>query len=329
LFSCIGVLNWLLGQFFESSPTGSSWKITSRKFFWYLLPLIALLWIAIGYRLLEYGLTEVRAIVVYLTVFLSINALYFGFVSKAKIIFLPLSLLITGLLYQNGGPLSTKALSFSSQMKQWNQIKNAPKDNTYNDAKNILRYLSSYHSEKAAEYCLQCDSAFIQPDFVNNYDWANEQLNESKITFKEDTSEVTISSYVRFESNGPINVSGYSECLPISNQSPDEYQAFGDGTTAYIRIENVSDLAHQNERLAIVLSKQSAVIHTAFIGNLQAELEKKIESDRINGETFVREKFSVDFVFDGKPYRFITSEIGYDVADQKIYTIDGYLLRKN
>jgi hypothetical protein len=58
-------------------------------------------------------------------------------------------------------------------------------------------------------------------------------------------------------------------------------------------------------------------------------LEKKIESERINGETFIREKFSVDFVFEGKSYRFITADIGYDVADQKIYTIDGYLLRKN
>ena len=329
LFSCIGVLNWLLGQFFESTPTGSSWKITSRKFFWYLLPLIVLLWIAIGYRLLEYGLTEVRAIVVYLAVFLSINALYFGFVSKVKIIFLPLSLLIIALIYQNGGPLSAKSLSFSSQMKQWNQIKNAPNDNTYDDAKNVLRYLSSYHSEKAAEYCLQCDSAFIQPGFVNNYEWANEQLNESKLTFKEDTSEVAISSYVRVESKGPINILGYSECIPISNQTPDEYQAFGDEITAYIRIENVSDPAHQNERLAIILSKQSEVIHTAFIGNLQAELEKKIESERINGETFVREKFSIDFDFDGKSYRFVTSDIGYDVSEQKIYNIQGYLLRKN
>ncbi len=324
LFCCIGVLNWLLGQYFKSEKS-SRWTITSNAFFWYIIPLIVLLWIAIGYRLLEYGLTETRAIVVYLALFLSLITVYFGFFPKTKLMALPLTLLIIALLFEHGGPISARSLSFQSQLNQWNKIKNQPTVYTASQARDVLSYLSRNHPEHADQFCIECQPENLTIDVVNDYYWANEQLNAGKYAFQADTNDTEVSRIVQFENHQSINLSGFEEMIEITTQERDT--EFSNGIQAKINTENVDDPNHQNESMQIQLRRKDKVVHTAFIGEIKTKAQQSSKVQDHSGEV-IQEQFSIDFWYNLDQYRFIVAEMNYDTETRDLYYIKGHLLFK-
>ncbi len=324
LFCCIGVFNWLLGQPFKTEFS-SKWSITSNRFFWYIIPLIVLLWWAIGYRLLEYGLTEVRAIVVYLALFLSFITLYFGFAPKTRIIVVPITLLMVTFLFQHGGPLSAKSLSFHSQMEQWNNIKEQSNAYTANEAKDVLRYLSRYHPEQAALYCLQCDTNSLHVEIVEDYDWAANQMESAKLSFKEDSIETSVNRIVRFENNQSIALSDYQEMIEINTQESDVH--FSDGLSARIITENIDDPEHQNETIQIQFRNKEGVVHSAFIGQMKEKIKLSVRSTAHSND-LICEYFTIDFAYNDNQYRFITTELNYDQDSDQLYYMKGHLLLK-
>ncbi len=322
LFCCIGVINWLLGQPFKTEFS-SKWSITSHRFFWYIIPLIVLLWIAIGYRLLEYGLTETRAIVVYLALFLSLITVYFGFFPKAKLIALPLNLLIITLLFEHGGPISARSLSFQSQLNQWNKIKEQPSAFTEIQANDVLKYLSRYHPEQASQFCVQCQPENLTIEVVDDYSWANGQIKGGNFSFQAGTFEAAVSRVVQFENHQSINLSGFEEMIEITNQERD-FQ-FSNGIQAKINTENVDDPNHQNESVQIQLRRQGSLIHTAFIGEIKTKAQQLCKS---NLDGIIQEQFIIDFSYNLDQYRFIVSEMNYDTETRDLYYIKGHLLYK-
>ena len=89
-----------------------------------MLPLLVMLWIAICTRVLAYGLTESRALVLYLAIWLTFISLYNGFYKRRSLLAFPISLFIITFLYQWGGPLSAHSISFKSQSKRTEEIMN-------------------------------------------------------------------------------------------------------------------------------------------------------------------------------------------------------------
>ncbi|MBM3427961.1 MAG: DUF4153 domain-containing protein, partial [Bacteroidetes bacterium] len=295
--------------------------------FLYLFPLIGLLWYAITYRLLEYGLTETRAIVVFLAFFLTLVAILFYFKPKTHIIAIPSILLVASFAYINGGPLSAARLSYHSQMRQWNLIKSNPSQYTYDHAVNVLRYLSDYHPNQVSSYCVECDT--IAKLEVGEYYWANQQI-ETDWGFKQDTSVFFENEYTDLiiESAGPLKIAGYNEMVSISRNSNWDLQKFSNGHCARIIADVVSNPENQNETLQIVMHDQSGHQQSFFFGNQLKILVDEWRKNKSNQDRNIEGQIIFDFNFEGKSFRFLSSYISYEVDSNIIDGINGELLMK-
>lgn len=98
-FSVAGILTYLL-NFYLRDDNRTALTNLFHKWFWpVLLPMTLLLFIAISRRIGDYGVTEARFLVAHLGVWLFITSLYFIISKKDDIRFIPVSLLVFGLLW--------------------------------------------------------------------------------------------------------------------------------------------------------------------------------------------------------------------------------------
>ena len=121
VFCTLGILTILLAEPFRNMESNWVGKF-AKIFYWLMLPLLVMLWIAICTRVLAYGLTESRALVLYLAIWLTFISLYNGFYKKKSLLAFPISLFIIAFLYQWGGPLSAHSISFKSQSRRTEEI---------------------------------------------------------------------------------------------------------------------------------------------------------------------------------------------------------------
>ena len=213
LISCVSVLGILTVLLFY--PYGllkdNAWiKKFTKAFYFSLFPLIAILFIAIGIRIGDYGITINRYVIVLLGFWLIINASYFSFV-RSNIKFVPMSLaIILGLM--SFGPWGMFAISENNQTNRLlsilnnnNLIKNGKNvneviwetdslpnqlysitpntnenilnDSLHNEVKSILDYLDDHHGLSK-----------VRPLFQQNIDSliiisldSNKNINEARI----------------------------------------------------------------------------------------------------------------------------------------------------
>jgi hypothetical protein len=121
VFCTLGILTILLAEPFRNMESNWVGKF-AKIFYWLMLPLLVMLWIAICTRVLAYGLTESRALVLYLAIWLTFISLYNGFYKRRSLLAFPISLFIITFLYQWGGPLSAHSISFKSQSRRTEEI---------------------------------------------------------------------------------------------------------------------------------------------------------------------------------------------------------------
>ncbi|RYD56696.1 MAG: DUF4153 domain-containing protein [Sphingobacteriales bacterium] len=117
VYAVIGILALLLIHPLRHE-NGQAWiRLFTRIFFIALLPLIALLYIAIFTRTGQYGITEPRYYLIALGLWLTFIALYFIFSKQKNIKLIPVSLIIAGLL-TIFGPWSSFSVSSRSQVAE-------------------------------------------------------------------------------------------------------------------------------------------------------------------------------------------------------------------
>jgi hypothetical protein len=96
-YSIVGIFALLLVHPLKDLKL-KSWIVFFNKLFYYtLIPLLILLFIAIFTRVLQYGFTEARYFVLLISVWLTTIVLYFVFIKKSSIKFIPISLFLFGL----------------------------------------------------------------------------------------------------------------------------------------------------------------------------------------------------------------------------------------
>ena len=114
-FSVLGVLALLLVHPIRNRE-GNKWiHIFSKWFYGALYPLVILLFVAIGTRIGEYGITENRYFIIVLALWLAGISTYFLFTKVANIKYIPLSLCLIALLC-SFGPWGAFSVAEKSQM---------------------------------------------------------------------------------------------------------------------------------------------------------------------------------------------------------------------
>lgn len=116
-FSTLGILALLLVWPLRSNEKYTWIRTYTRWFFIAIFPLILLLGMAIGRRVIEYGVTENRYFIIILSLWLFINAIYFLFSERKNIKFIPMSLFFTALI-SGFGPWNAFQISQESQLNR-------------------------------------------------------------------------------------------------------------------------------------------------------------------------------------------------------------------
>ncbi|MGB3453747.1 MAG: DUF4153 domain-containing protein [Moheibacter sp.] len=97
VYSMLGILALLLVHPLRGDDAKSWVRIFGKMFYYTLIPLLVLLFVAIFTRLLEYGFTEARYYVVLLALWLTLVVGYFMFKKNPGIKFIPISLFVFGI----------------------------------------------------------------------------------------------------------------------------------------------------------------------------------------------------------------------------------------
>ncbi|MEY4925634.1 MAG: hypothetical protein RI894_70, partial [Bacteroidota bacterium] len=114
-FSVVGILSILLLHPLLDDENEAKWVRVVGKFFYFLLlPLTVLMFISIGVRLGDYGVTPNRYIMLLLAFWLFATCLYFIFSKKRNIIVIPASLMLIS-FFCSFGPWSVMQVSVRSQ----------------------------------------------------------------------------------------------------------------------------------------------------------------------------------------------------------------------
>ncbi len=215
LIACVSVLGILTVLLLHpyGKLSGNAWiSKLSKAYYFILIPLIIILFIAIGMRIEDYGITVNRYVIILLGVWLSIICCYFA-IGKTNIKFIPTSLALI-LLLMSFGPWSMFSVSERSQSnrlqrileqakilqankvhqeviwitdsipKFYSSIKNTNEgllsDSLHNEVKSILDYLDNHHGFSSVKNWYTQDlDGMIKSSNKNKSRW--QQENEAEI----------------------------------------------------------------------------------------------------------------------------------------------------
>lgn len=143
-YAVAGILSLLLIYPIRNRE-GNGWMgIFSRFFYVMMLPLVALLLLAVWKRVSIYGITEARYILILLALWLTIITVYSLFSKKQNIRLIPVSLCILALLAAYG-PQSAFSISRYSQTKRLERMMKQQTNFAKKEKSEIIKYLVSYH----------------------------------------------------------------------------------------------------------------------------------------------------------------------------------------
>jgi len=120
-FSVAGIFTYLLNYLLVKFDDSFVVKGFRRWFFYILLPMVVLLFVAIGRRISDYGVTEARYVVAISGVWLLLMSLYFVVSKKDNIKFIPISLAFF-CLFTVLGPFNAFKASERSQLGRFRAV---------------------------------------------------------------------------------------------------------------------------------------------------------------------------------------------------------------
>jgi hypothetical protein len=131
-YAVFGILSILLVYPVREREENKWIKTYARSFYFLMLPLLVLLFLAVGTRVSRYGITEDRYFLVVLAIWLLFITVYFLVSKKQNIKLIPISLCVITLLSVYG-PQSAFTVSMYSQ--QWILVNTFKRMNAYKDGK--------------------------------------------------------------------------------------------------------------------------------------------------------------------------------------------------
>jgi len=184
-FSIAGILSLLLVYPLQDSEKNKWIRSFSKWFYVALIPIIILLFFAIGIRVREYGITENRYFIIVLATWLLGISIYMLIVKQKDIKIIPISLAVIAFL-SSMGPLSGFSISKHSQVKQLEKIlieKGIYVDGKFNEI-DTLSYETSNRIESIMYYLTSTHGYKPFQKFFNNVDLDSVYLAKDKQNIK-------------------------------------------------------------------------------------------------------------------------------------------------
>ena len=239
-YSIVGIFALLLVHPLHKEKA-KSWIILFSKIFYYtLIPLIVLLFVAIFTRVLQYGYTEARYFVLLISVWLTAVVLYFIFFKKATIKFIPISLFAFGVIALIFPYFNAFSVSKRSQENELKQILSNNKlmvnglidfkapiaDSLKNEVESKFEYLSQRSDKDYLKTYLDAKTkALVEKDkywyngLFKNVTYTNKGLdNYVRIYTKKNTYEIKEYQYIlNSENRGNIETTIGKDLIKITN----------------------------------------------------------------------------------------------------------------
>lgn len=239
-YSIVGIFALLLVHPLHKEKA-KSWIILFSKIFYYtLIPLIVLLFVAIFTRVLQYGYTEARYFVLLISVWLTTVVFYFIFFKKATIKFIPISLFAFGVIALIFPYFNAFSVSKRSQENELKQILSKNKlmvnglidfkapiaDSLKNEVESKFEYLSQRSDKDYLKTYLDAKTkALVEKDkywyngLFKNVTYTNKGLdNYVRIYTKKNTYEIKEYQYIlNSENRGNIETTIGKDLIKITN----------------------------------------------------------------------------------------------------------------
>jgi len=249
-YAVFGILSLLLVYPIRDHQENKWLKTYARSFYFLLIPLLILLFVAVGVRLSDYGITEFRYFLIALACWLLFITCYFLFFKKQNIKIIPISLCIVTLISVYG-PQSAFSVAMYSQrhilveiMKRNNAFKDGKllqvkkiSDKDGNRVVTVLDYVVTHHDLNSLQSYMSVNLDAIsdslsrqKSEYNNNFKVESYELRQKKLTWikeylglskysgysryagKIDTGE-ELQSYYFHKQGGINNIKGYSYLL--------------------------------------------------------------------------------------------------------------------
>lgn len=270
-YSLVGILALLLVHPLKEESTKSWVKMFSKVFYFTLIPLIVLLFIAIFTRVLEYGYTEPRYFVLLLAIWLTSVVLYFVLKKNPTIKFIPISLFCFGLFalifpYFNTFSVAKRSQKFELEkiLKENNLLVNGKIDFAKEVPDTLVSEIDNKFDFLTERFQKEYLFGFLDKKTQNEYDEKTYWNLYEKFTHKKITPHTYSQNYynVNLAATGSVDSIGNYQFM-IMNQ---------DLTNNVIRINNDSIRLHfyQNDkakRFMLKLNDKDSV-------NLLPEIDK-------------------------------------------------------
>lgn len=345
-FSVSGIFSLLLVHPIRNLEENKWIKLFSKFYYFSLLPMVALLFIAIGRRISDYGITIDRYIVAMLGVWLLFISLYFIFSKKKNIILIPVTLSLI-FFFTSFGPWGAFTVSEKNQMKRLlalyeksgvlhnGKIKKLSDEEAENLPKkdvaqiySIIEYLRTFHSLNALKPYFE-DTTCLTAIYTND-EYRGVKIsgieNCTGIPYYNRYVEATEEKYFQFNNytvlrDSGIVVNDYDIIYEFYN-----YKTYGNSQ------KPDNQLAFQS------ILKPNAQLHFYSRGIKQFELnlhpfcKKLMQHDKLNNNKQLPiEQLTFENTANGKKVKMIIRNISFDEANNiiNLRNIEGYLLVKN
>jgi hypothetical protein len=183
-YAVFGILSLLLVYPIREKEENKWLKTYSKSFYFLLIPLLILLFTAVGTRIFRYGITEMRYFLIVLACWLLFITIYFLIAKKQNIKFIPVSLSLLTLL-SIYGPQSAFSVSEYSQRRILVEV--FKKNNAFKDGKIMavdslkISRKDGHHAVATLDYLItRHDLTSLQPYFNEDLARVSDSLDKAK-----------------------------------------------------------------------------------------------------------------------------------------------------
>jgi hypothetical protein len=292
-FSTLGMLALLLVWPLRDDAEHTWIRTFTKRFFLAVFPLIILLIMAIGRRVMEYGVTENRYFLIVLSLWLFIVAIYFLFSLRKNIKFVPLSLFFAVML-SGFGPWNAFQVSSLSQhnrlekLFQKNKIlvngkaikpKKQIKRVDQKEISSIVNYMVDVHGVESIQDLFSQDLSVVTKEKKGEYTNKTDQVlallgMESNVVYASmESASKENHEYSCTRSNGKL-VSGYDYSIPVNiypvNDSYDD-NGFIDAISY--------DIKYSEKQFAIIITINKENVDTILLEKTFMNLKSQYGSN--------------------------------------------------